>query len=99
MPYTPPENNLCEDWQTNLQYASKVYRTTFGAQKNTPYFIADEDEYIPEPFLTPLLSDQTFRYHQTVTLRFPLQEEIPNKVVYLCMLTRGEPQTGSLGSS
>lgn len=92
LPYTPPENNLCEDWQTNLQYASKVYRTTFGAQKNTPYFIADEDEYIPEPFLTPLLSDQTFRYHQTVTLRFPLQEEIPNKVVYLCMLTRGEPR-------
>lgn len=92
MPYTPPENNLCEDWETNLRYASKVYRMTFSAQKNTPYFMAGEDEYIPAPFLTPLLSDQTFRYHQTVTLHFSFKEEIPNRVVYLCMFTRGESQ-------
>lgn len=32
-PYTPPYNNLGEDWELSLKYASKVYRMTFGAQK------------------------------------------------------------------
>ncbi|WP_291529867.1 hypothetical protein [Bacteroides sp. UBA939] len=86
-PYTAPDNNLREDWETDIKYAGKVYRSTFGAQKNTPYFMAGEDEFIPEEFNTPLLSDQTFRYHQTVTLRLPLKMKTGNKLAYLAMFT------------
>lgn len=86
-PYTAPDNNLLEDWESDIKYAGKVYRRTFGAQKDTPYFIADKEEFIPEPFQNPLLSDQTFRYHQTVTLRIPLKMNVTNKLAYLCMFT------------
>ena len=68
-PYTAPDNNIREDWESDIKYAGKVYRKTFEAQRNTPYFLAGEDEYIPESLRSPLLSDQTFRYHQTITLR------------------------------
>lgn len=89
-PYTAPDNNLREDWDSDIQYAGKVYRRTFGAQQETPYFLANSDEDIPEIFDTPLLSDQTFRYHQTVTLRLPLKTETLNKMAYLCMFTTGD---------
>ena len=46
-PFTAPDNNLREDWESDIRYAGKVYRRTYGAQKDTPYFIAGEDEYIP----------------------------------------------------
>lgn len=82
-PYTAPDNNIKEDWESDIQYASKVYRRTFAAHKNTPYFIANEFEYIPEELNSPLLSDQTFRYHQTITLRLPLKANIENNLVYL----------------
>lgn len=86
-PYTAPDNNLKEDWESDIQYAGKVYRKTFGAQKETPYFLANQDEYIPDIFSKPLLTDQTHRYHQTVTLRIPLQITTSNRLAYLCMFT------------
>lgn len=86
-PYSAPGSNFHDDWEGQIKNAGKVYRRTFGAQKDTPYFIAGEDEYIPDIFQTPLLSDQTFRYRQTVTLRLPLKYETKSKVVYLCMFT------------
>ena len=90
-PFTAPDNNLREDWESDIRYAGKVYRRTYGAQKDTPYFIAGEDEYIPGLFDTPLLSDQTFRYHQTVTLRLPLNGKTYNNLAYLCMWAGSEP--------
>jgi len=87
-PYTAPDNNIREDWESDIKYAGKVYRKTFEAQRNTPYFLAGEDEYIPESLRSPLLSDQTFRYHQTITLRIPLSPKIRTHLVYLCMFTR-----------
>ena len=86
-PYTAPGNNLREDWDSNIKYCGKVYRKTFGVQYNTPYFMAAEDEFVPEQFSTPLLSDQTFRYHQTITLRLPLLDNIDNNIAYICMFT------------
>lgn len=52
--------------------------------------MADEDEFIPEVFRTPLLSDQTFRYHKTITLRLPLETDSNNRVAYLSMLSADE---------
>lgn len=86
-PYTAPDNNLRQDWESDIRYAGKVYRRTYGAQKDTPYFLASEDEFVPEVFRTPLLNDQTFRYHQTVTLRIPLMWDISGNLAYLGMFT------------
>ena len=87
-PYTAPDNNIREDWESDIKYAGKVYRKTFEAQKNTPYFLSGEDEYIPKSLRSPLLLDQTFRYHQTITLRMPLSKKIKTRLVYLCMFTK-----------
>ncbi|WP_146212774.1 hypothetical protein [Dysgonomonas alginatilytica] len=89
-PYTAPENNLREDWESDIKYAGKVYRKTFAANQKTPYFLAEESEYIPDEFSSPLLLDQTFRYHQTITLRLPFNENTNNKLAYLCMFNGDE---------
>ena len=85
-PYTLPDNNIREDYETYIKYAGKVYRRGFAANKQSPYFLANEYEYIPKEFQSPILSDQTFRYHQTVTLRLPHTGTTENNLVYLCML-------------
>ncbi|MCD8262180.1 MAG: hypothetical protein LUD15_12515 [Bacteroides sp.] len=96
-PYTAPDNNIREDWESDIKYAGKVYRKTFGAQRNTPWFMAAVHEAIPSLFDTPLLADQTWYYHQTVTLRLPFTERVENQVVYLCMDLQGELNPVSWG--
>jgi hypothetical protein len=86
-PYSPPENNLGEDWEESLKYVGKVYRRTFEAQKQTPYFLKRKTECIPHEFNSPNLKDETFRYHQTVTLRLPFSKVTSNKYAYLCFFT------------
>lgn len=87
-PFTPPDNNLMEDWESNLQYAGKVYRRTFAAQAESPYFLAKNQEFIPALFNTPFISDQTQRYHQTVSLELPFTAQTKNKIAYLCFFDR-----------
>lgn len=83
-PYTPPNNNLMEDWESDLKYAGKVYRRSYGANKKSPHFLRNNNEYIPEELNSPLIHDQTFRYHQTVTLTIPFMENTNNKLAYIC---------------
>nr|WP_297167091.1 discoidin domain-containing protein [uncultured Dysgonomonas sp.] len=89
-PYTAPDNNVREDWQSDIKYAGKVYRKTFAANKRSPFFLAEGSEYIPDELSSPLLLDQTFRYHQTITLRLPFNENTKNNLAYLCMFKEGE---------
>lgn len=87
-PYTPPDNNLLDDWESNLRYASKVYRKTFEANYSTPYFMKGCNEGIPDEFNNPLLSDQTFRYHQTLSLSMPFEYNTRNNLCYLCLFDK-----------
>lgn len=88
MPYTVPRNNLGEDWETSLKSVGKVYRRTFGANRNSPYFLRGEREYVPEVFDMATIEDETFRYHQTVTLKMPFHIGTKNKLAYLSYVTR-----------
>lgn len=89
-PYTAPDNNIRENWESDIIHAGKVYRRTFGINKNTPYFIAGKNEFVPDELNSPLLQDQTWRYHKTITLRLPMHRLLKNKVVYLCMFQGDE---------
>lgn len=84
-PFTAPDNNLRDDWESDIKYCGKVYRKTFGVNFDTPYFVANEKEQIPEELSSPFLSDQTARYHITAELNLPISSKLENKVVYLCM--------------
>lgn len=82
-PYTPPYNNLGEDWETNLKYAGKVYRRTFGAQKHTPYFLKAEGENVPTVFRHAAIKDVTSDYHVCTDVTLPAPPVQYNKLAYL----------------
>ena len=83
-PFSPPDNNLGEDWKESLKFIGKVYRKTYGVYHNSPYFIKEENEYVPEELDVPTIKDETFRYHQTVILRMRFNETTNNNLAYLC---------------
>lgn len=87
LPYTAPDNKLLGDWEQDIKWAGKVYRMNFGAQKDSPYFLAGNDEIVPGNLNSPLLSDQTFRYRQTVTLRLPFNGKGNSRLAYLCLFS------------
>lgn len=82
-PYTPPYNNLGEDWDLSLKFAGKVYQKTFGAMKNTPYFLKSPNESIPPFFDIATIKDVTERYHICTTLTLPFYKNTPNNIAYL----------------
>lgn len=96
-PYTIPDNNLGDNWKDGLEMVSKVYRRTFAVNPRSPYFMRSKNEFVPEEFLSPLLSDQTHRYHRTVTLRLPIDMDITNKIAFLGLLGNDEPNPVAWG--
>ena len=82
-PYTPPYNNLREDWDLSLKYVGKVYQKTFSAMKNTPYFLKSPNEPIPSYFDIATIKDVTERYHTCTTLILPFNENTSNNIAYL----------------
>lgn len=89
-PYTPPYNNLGEDWELSLKYSGKVYRKTFGAQKNTPYFLKAEEEEVPDIFNHPTLIDVTPNYHVCTDISLPAPPISQNKLAYLSFFNTQE---------
>ena len=84
-PYTPPYNNLGEDWELSLKYASKVYRMTFGAQKDIPYFLKAEEEEIPAVFNKATIMDVTPNYHVCTDISLPTPPIKGNNLAYLSL--------------
>lgn len=82
-PYTPPYNNLGEDWELSLKYVGKVYRLTFAAQKNTPYFLKAKNEVIPDVFREATMIDVTSNYHDCIDITLPAPHYHDNELAYL----------------
>lgn len=82
-PYTPPYNNLLEDWPLDLKYVGKVYQRTFAAMKDSPYFLKNEDEMLPSVFDVPTIKDVTDRYHQCTEITIPMHVNTSNRLAYL----------------
>lgn len=81
--YTPPYTNIKEQRDQNLKYVGKVYQRTFGARKDTPYFLKNKNEKVPAYFDIATIKDVTERYHPCVTLTLALVDDIPNNLAYL----------------
>ena len=82
-PYTPPYNNLREDWDSNLKYAGKVYQRTYSAIKASPYFLKKQDEAIPSLFDAATIKDVTERYHTCSTVTLRMECGTSNNLAYL----------------
>jgi len=90
LPFTPPKNAMLGDWDPYIQGASKVYRLNFSVQKEAPLFLARDGEYVPPMLRSPLISDQTWRYHKTADLTIPFRSKTGNKLAWLCHFSESE---------
>lgn len=89
-PYTPPYNNLREDWDSNLKYVGKVFQRTFGTIENSPYFLKNKGEIVPSYFDVATIKDVTERYHLCKALTIPIKCNSPNNLAYLSFFNTKE---------
>lgn len=82
-PYTPPYNNLREDWDSNLKYVGKVYQRTFSTVKEAPYFLKSKGEIVPSYMDVATIKDVTERYHVCGTVTLPISFKLQNSLAYL----------------
>lgn len=66
-----------------------VYRFMFSEQKDTPFFMEKNGEYIPDIFDSPFLKDVTSHLLRTVPLILPYQETGNNNLAYLAAFNSG----------
>ena len=61
-----------------------LYRNTFAAQKNSPYFLKAKMEEIPGELASPCIKDVTAEQYEVVELTLPFTNETKNNLAYLC---------------
>ena len=66
-----------------------IYRFMFSEQKDTPFFLEKNGEYIPELFDSPFLKDVTSHLLKTVPLTLSYQETGNNNLAYLAAFNSG----------
>lgn len=89
-------NDSIGEWQPfNAEYSipgegkwayaetANIYRMTYGIQKNTPYFMKANDEYVPIELNNPCVKDVTSYLLPTFTVTLPLKEKLNNNLAYL----------------
>ena len=60
-----------------------VYRDTYGAQKDSPFFLKARDEFVPEYLDRPCMRDVTELYLPTVSITLPFDAPTNNRLAYL----------------
>lgn len=88
--WTPfsPESSLPEDGKWDATQLANIYRYTYAAQKNTPYFLRNVGEDIPVSLADPCIKDVTSNYKKTLHLTLPFHEGTNNKLAYLATFNR-----------
>lgn len=84
-----PESDVPYKDSYRAEEIYNVYRMTYAAQQNTPYFLKSENEYIPKELADPCIMDVTRHYRKTVTLSLPFQKAVPNQLAYLAVFHKG----------
>ena len=81
-----PESDLPEvpNWDKNNGInAMNAYRQLYGAQKDTPFFLKAENEYVPEVLNHPCIKDVTSYLKRTAAITIPFEPTTSNKLAYL----------------
>lgn len=88
--WTPfsPESSIPEDGKWDATQLANIYRYTFAAQKNTPYFLRSENEPIPNSLADPCIKDVTSNYKKTLRLTLPFGMDTDNHLAYLATFNR-----------
>ncbi|MDD7303062.1 MAG: hypothetical protein PUG76_00755 [Prevotellaceae bacterium] len=83
-----PESSLPVENSDGFLESANVYRTTFAAQRNTPYFLHAEGEFVPPILNDPCIKDVTSRLRATTRLSLPFKENTTNHLAYLATFNR-----------
>lgn len=89
-PFTPPDNNLMEDWESDLQYMGKAFG--YSGSRRRPLlkkWLGKYDAVPPELNLN-FIHDHTARYRPTVSLTIPVSDSTKHNVAYLCFYSNNE---------
>ncbi len=68
-----------------------IYRFMFSEQKDTPFFMEKNGEYVPDIFDSPFLKDVTSHLLKTIPLILPYRETGNNNLAYLAAFNSGVP--------
>ena len=86
MPFNA-EKGIPEKDNSRFVSCLNIYRLSFSAQSNTPYFMRGEDEYLPIEFYSPCIKDVTDEYMDVVSLKYALKNKsTENKLAYLATI-------------
>lgn len=65
-----------------------IYRNTYGAQPNTPYFLRADGEFIPEELSNPCMTDVTSHVEQVYQVTLPISVKENCNLAYLATFNR-----------
>lgn len=66
-----------------------LYRNTFAAQKNSPYFLKGKGEFVPQELYHPCIKDITQEIYETGIISLPFSIDTSNKLAYLFAFNGG----------
>lgn len=75
---SPEQNNF---WADNG--ALNIYRFMFSNQKEAPFLLREQEEYVPEELNNPFIKDVTSHHLPTTAIQLPFQVSCKNKLAYL----------------
>ena len=68
-----------------------IYRNTYGAQRNTPYFLHAEGEHVPDELSNPCMMDVTAHVKPTHSITLPVHGYGESNLAYLATFNRAMP--------
>lgn len=78
-----PESSLPGDLDWAIKEATNVYRFMYSAQKDTPYFQRNKNEFVPEILNNPCIRDVTAYLKETTKITLPFNIAVDNNLAYL----------------
>jgi hypothetical protein len=85
--YENPDN---QDARFRLDLATKFFMKTFAANKNTPYFLKSEQEFLPSIFSSPCIKDITATLVNTSNIELAIPNPSrSNNLAYFCSFING----------
>lgn len=86
-----PEVSIPGELDLSKALTLNIYRLLFKAQPETPYFLKQKDEYVPEELSHPCIKDVSRNYKETVSIKLPFNfTKTHNNLAYLAVFTNDE---------
>lgn len=81
--YFNPEATLPDNTTWRMGTTMNLYRQYYGAQPDSPYFLKNENEYLPPLFSTPCIKEITAERQEVCQVTLPFPDTTSNHLAYL----------------